>query len=199
MEKAVTMAIASPIVDFSEVEIERFIHASEDYLLQYKALIKLGAAVQNAEEAVALALAVYGWMPTILRSVEVSDEQIERVKRANDIESGIQVIRGFGSPPVNNSWVGSSKFLHFLNPQVFPIWDSHIARAFGLARRDQYESSAHYISYMDAMRKLLPVSADSISQTTGRISIQFGYDVSPLRALEFLIFSNSRNGRKNQL
>ena len=193
------MALTLPIVDFSEVEIESFIHSSENYLPQYKALVGLGAAVQNAEEAVSLALAVYGWMPTILRSLEISDEQLKRVKRVSDIDSGIGVIREFNAPPVNNSWVGSSKFLHFLNPQVFPIWDSHIARAFGLSRRDQYESSAQYASYMDAMRELLPAGIDSISQTTGRIKIQFGYEISPLRALEFLIFSSSRNRRKNQL
>lgn len=192
------MALAYPVVDFSEVEIEDFIHSSRDYLQQYKALIKLGAAVQNAEDAVSLALAVYGWMPTILRSLEISDEQLRLATRATDIESGIEVVRGFGATPVNNSWVGSSKFLHFLNPKVFPIWDSHIARAFGLARRDQYESSAQYISYMGAMRDLLPVGEESISQTTGRIKIQFGYEISPLRALEFLIFSNSRNRHKNQ-
>jgi len=193
------MALALQIVDFSEVEIEKFIHSSRDYLPQYKALTRLGAAVQNAEEAVSLALAVYGWMPTILRSVEISDEQLMLAKSARDIESGIGVIRGFDAPPVNNSWVGSSKFLHFLNPQVFPIWDSHIARAFGLARRNQYESSAQYISYMGAMHELLPVGAESISQTTSRIKIQFGYEISPLRALEFLIFSSSRDGRKNHL
>ena len=56
-----------------------------------------------------------------------------------------------------------------------------------------------YVSYMDAMRELLPVGVESISQTTDRIKIQFGYEISPLRALEFLIFSSSRNGRKNRL
>ena len=30
--------------------------------------------------------------------------------------------------PINRSWVGTSKFLHFLNPEIFPIWDSRVAR-----------------------------------------------------------------------
>ena len=80
------MALALPIVDFSEVEIESFIHSSRDYLPQYRALAKLGAAEQDAEDSVALALAVYGWMPTILRSVQISDEQLKRVKSVSDIE-----------------------------------------------------------------------------------------------------------------
>lgn len=181
-----------PRVVFGEEEIEKFIHSSESYLPQYKALAQLGASVKSVDDAMALALAVYGWMPTILRSVEISDEQVTLIKSAADIDAGIALIRTFSVPLVNNSWVGSSKFLHFLNPNAFPIWDSHIARAFGWVRRDQYETSSRYVAYMAAMRDLLPISVESTAQTIGRIKIQFGYEVSPLRALEFLIFSDSR-------
>lgn len=186
------MIIRLPKVSFSELEIEKFIHSSENYLSQYGSLKLLGASISNTDEAMSLALAVYGWMPTILRSLEISNEQLELVRQSKDIDSAVLVVRDFEIPPVNNSWVGSSKFLHFLNPDCFPIWDSHIARAFGWARRDQYESSSRYIAYMMAMRDLLPVSEESTSQTIGRIKVQFGYEISPLRALEFLIFSESR-------
>lgn len=187
-----------PRTVFAEDEIEKFIHSSEDYLPHYKALRRLGSSVSGSDDAMSLALAVYGWMPTILRSLEISDRQLEFVRRAKDINSAIEVVRDFDAPPVNNSWVGSSKFLHFLNPSVFPIWDSHIARAFGWARRDQYENPTRYIAYMTAMRDLLPLCEESTSQTIGRIKIQFEYEVSPLRALEFLIFSDSRNQHRGQ-
>jgi hypothetical protein len=186
------MSSGLPRTDFEEVEIEKFIHSSEGYLPQYKALVQLGASVKNADESMALALAVYGWMPTILRSLKISDQQLTLIQTAGDINAGIAAIQAFSVPPVNNSWVGSSKFLHFLNPNVFPIWDSHIARAFGWLRRGQYETSAKYIMYMAAIRDLLPLSENSRSEVISRIERQFGYKISPVRALEFLIFSDSR-------
>jgi hypothetical protein len=192
------MTIELPKVSFSELEIEKFIHSSESYFPQYGSLRLLGASISNADEAMSLALAVYGWMPTILRSLEISNEQVELVRQSKDIGSAASVVRDFAIPPVNNSWVGSSKFLHFLNPDCFPIWDSHVARAFGWARRDQYESSPRYIAYMMAMRDLLPLSEDSTSQTISRIKSQFGYVISPLRALEFLIYSESRMRHRGQ-
>jgi hypothetical protein len=195
------MSIKLPRVTFAEAEIESFIHESREYLPQYKSLIKLGASVKNADDATALALAVYGWMPTILRSLKISEKQLVLAHQANDVASAVATIRTFDAPPVNNSWVGSSKFLHFLNPETFPIWDSHIARAFGWMRRDQYESSTRYTSYIEAMDGLRPLAAESVSQATARIRIEFGYEVSSLRALEFLIFSDSRNlynGRRVQ-
>ena len=47
-------------------------------------------------------------------------------EKANDF------IKGFKGEPINNSWVGLSKALHFINPEIFPIWDKNVAELFGI-------------------------------------------------------------------
>ena len=51
------------------------------------------------------------------------------VKRPEDARNFVE---GFASSPINNSCVGLSKSLHFINPEIFPIWDSNVAKTFGL-------------------------------------------------------------------
>ncbi len=80
---------------------------------------------------------VYGWMPTIpkLQKIMLWNEVKKQnlVKILNQAKHGIvpskqnlELLKSF----CNNSIVGGSKLLHFLNPEVFPIWDSRVARAF---------------------------------------------------------------------
>ena len=64
--------------------------------------------------------------------------------------------------PVNNSWIGLSKVLHFINPDIFPIWDSRVAKCFNMLypyqfnKKDIYESESNYgISQVRALEFLL--------------------------------------------
>lgn len=65
-------------------------------------------------------LIVYGWMPTILRTNRMEDfhDFAERLNVASLTEDDYKF--------VNNSYIGTSKFLHFWNPQQFAIWDRRI-------------------------------------------------------------------------
>lgn len=182
--------------DFGEVEIERHIHKSTEYLRQYPSLIELGKLVGTVSPT-ALALAVYGWMPRILRSDEFGSFDIAAVRTAklSDAQLIITGLPKFGL--LNNSWVGTSKFLHFLNPEVFPIWDSHIARSFGLINRVAYEKQSIYADYTRKMHTMMPQYGNLIDEIKRRIFIQFGYEPSNLRCLELLIFADSQ-ARKAQ-
>ena len=69
----------------------------------------------------------YGWMPTILKfkseDFELAVSALNRAKAAARISSAdIMVLKGL----INNSLVGVSKLLHFINPQVYAIWDSRV-------------------------------------------------------------------------
>lgn len=79
------------------------------------------------DEAVIGAHAVYGWMPTILTLHEESKKAIPDL--LNDAKKGeklkeehLETLKNW----MNNSIVGVSKLLHFINPELYPIWDSNI-------------------------------------------------------------------------
>ena len=86
------------------------------------------------QAAVALLHMVYAWMPTML---EIGDQPSIRrqtipayLKKAKEglllSEDELEDLKEF----TNNSIVGASKLLHILNPAVYPIWDSRVARVF---------------------------------------------------------------------
>lgn len=71
----------------------------------------------------------YGWMPTMLDFR--SDAFDDAARLLNDTRAGrvlsddeIRVLIGI----VNNSLVGASKVLHFVNPDLNPIWDSRVCQ-----------------------------------------------------------------------
>jgi hypothetical protein len=90
------------------------------------------------------ALAVYGWMPTVMRSFNRNIWEDHRaalsiIRSATTWEEIEAVIDEHPAllRLVNGSAVGTSKFLHFLNPQIVPIWDSKIKRAYGFPQYGQ--------------------------------------------------------------
>lgn len=103
-----------------------------NYDLHYRAIEIWFRDVTNWtwESVIQGSLMVYGWMPTILEGRKNSANVLTRsqaIEIANDLnaERCGEISRRF----VNNSLVGTSKFLHFWRPQTFAIWDSHVCRA----------------------------------------------------------------------
>jgi hypothetical protein len=84
----------------------------------------------------AAACAVYGWMPRTLRYQAARDKPrykalggfAEKI-RNQDAEAAINCLEKFSifDIAINNSVVETSKFLHFVAPHAFPIWDDKIA------------------------------------------------------------------------
>lgn len=85
------------------------------------------------EDAVRLgALMVYGWMPTMLRVYGRGPGPLENCPRNLNWDGIISKLNG-GDPRsfeadrfLNNSFVGTSKFLHFCWPEYFAIWDRNV-------------------------------------------------------------------------
>ncbi|MEM9087036.1 MAG: hypothetical protein AAGB23_14035 [Pseudomonadota bacterium] len=70
-------------------------------------------------------LVVYGWMPTIFRSGKNKDfggfaKELSNGSVSNKYHAFL-----------NNSYVGTSKFLHFWKPEEYAIWDSRICDVLG--------------------------------------------------------------------
>lgn len=127
--------------------------------------------------------AVYAWMPTMIGAF--SDSSVLQ-KYADEmqvfrIENAQNLIRKIGEPIVKSSWVGTSKTLHVLRPDVFPIWDSRVARVFGLRHYYQYKDMEHYLQYLTIFYHMLrdPQHQALIASRAA---------ITPVRSLERLFY-----------
>lgn len=147
------------------------------YLRGYRSLLRHFASTDFASDspvqsdhAVQVGLyAAYGWMPTVL----IASECTERLRELGQLaESAKALSREYDGRPIpeerltellkrikslmqltHGRTTGLSKFLHFAAPNVFPIWDSKIRGALGLADRHATKAK-HYERYVRAMHKV---------------------------------------------
>ncbi|MCV6574157.1 MAG: hypothetical protein OIF58_00315 [Cohaesibacter sp.] len=173
---------------------------SSNYHCSHLALLKLAAKTEddeNHDSLLSLSCAVYGWMPTILKVWDFKnfnvDNPITTIRRLNNVKAALIFLSRIENiSPLNNSWVGLSKLLYFLNPKIFPIWDSRIANNFGLNWPHQFNNKKAYISYFQFMHNTLaekPTNIDVISQL---IMTEHNYKPSNIRCLELLLFVPAR-------
>lgn len=87
---------------------------------------------------------------------------------------------------VNNSIVGTSKLLHFLAPETYPVWDSRINRFLNGEPRPETNSVPRYRDYLADFDRLR-VDADFEAL---RLSVEgkLGYPVSGARAVELIMY-----------
>jgi len=107
---------------------------------------------QVTKEDVIMGIAmVYSWMPTI---PETSEELMKKqgknvVKLVNDLieekkfdEETIEKLKTY----INNSLPGTSKLLHFIKPDMYPLWDSRICEILTNAKY-AVSSTEKYLTY----------------------------------------------------
>jgi len=130
----------------------------------------------------------YGWMPTILnyksnqflKAVEI----LNNAKKTERISNNELVIL---KKLINNSLVGASKLLHFINPKVYAIWDSRVCNFLtGKSYPQKVENIDRYWSYLDLCKRttLHPRFQEIHKSFIDRI----GYEVSPNRTVEQIMF-----------
>ena len=171
-------------------EAIRCIDASEQYLRTYPELLRSTTilAKEMGEDALsAIAHMAYGWMPTILK--KFSDSQSDIVGPAigcRSFEEASALIQSLDDSPINNSWVGMSKVLHFINPEFFPIWDSRVAKHFDL-KITQVNKKNHFLEYLTFVQENR--KSDAVKRVQEAFVKEAGYSVSDVRACEFILFS----------
>jgi hypothetical protein len=171
-------------------EAIRCIDASEQYIRTYSELLRSTAilAKEMGEDALpAIAHMAYGWMPTILK--KFSDSQSDIVGPATgcrSFEEASALIQSLDYSPINNSWVGMSKVLHFMNPEFFPIWDSRVAKHFDL-KITQVNKKNHFLEYLTFVEENR--KSDAVKRVQEAFVKEAGYSVSDVRACEFILFS----------
>jgi hypothetical protein len=116
----------------------------DDYFDGYSALRNLFDKLDLTGElnVIGAAYAVYGWMPTILKKKPKAAKLAEFARvwkncaRTKKKEALSQLReKPYITQAVNGSTVGTSKFLHFVAPEIFPIWDSNIALVFRITSK----------------------------------------------------------------
>jgi len=130
----------------------------------------------------------YGWMPTILNfksdDFELGVNILNEAKKFERITNE-QIIAL--KKLINNSLVGVSKLLHFVNPNVYAIWDSRVCNFLtGSSHKYKVEKTELFWSYLDLCKK---ISLDSRFQDVHEKHKQkVGYDITPMRTIEQIMF-----------
>jgi hypothetical protein len=137
---------------------------------------------------------VYGWMPTILKKLDL--ENVDKVLallnkvKSEDYLLETDEIKKIKSC-VNNSLVGSSKLLHFINPDNYAIWDSRIVRYLtGKTKYSVVRKPALFLDYQKRMREI--AGNKDFKKLHEKINKHFKYPISPMRAIEIVMFETDR-------
>jgi hypothetical protein len=96
---------------------------------------------------------------------------------------------------INNSMVGLSKLLHFMNPTTYAIWDSRIFRFTTGKEKSTYgiDRPQLYLDYLEKLREI--VSNPGFSSIHEKIQETIKYNISPFRIVDIIIFEADK--RKN--
>ena len=145
---------------------------------------------------------VYGWMPTILH-LDLKDfdkdfvlSNLFKVKNG-DYLLDINEIADINKC-VNHSMVGTSKLLHFINPNIYAIWDSNIFHYFFPEKKSTYgiEKPELYLEYLKALKDItLQNDFDNLFFKIIEF-FNLDYEISKYRAIESLIFEIMKNRKQ---
>jgi hypothetical protein len=143
----------------------------------------------------------YGWMPRMLSKFDISNINkivniLNRAKRGIfPQENELEILRD----SINNSLVGVSKLLHFINPDIFAIWDSNVYKYIqkkGKAPQCKFQSIRHYLDYHKKLNQL--IKQKGFSSVHKSINKKIGYNVSAMRACEYIMYLSQRSKDKHR-
>lgn len=133
----------------------------------------------------------YGWMPTILNFK--SNNYIRAVSILNEAKYGKRLVKEdllLLKGLINNSLVGVSKLLHFINPDEYAIWDSRACKFLtGKSCQQEVKSITKFFEYLDICKKVQ--SAPQFEEIHLRFKKRIGYECSPMRTVEQIMFISS--------
>ena len=136
---------------------------------------------------------VYGWMPTIFdfRSSELQSavKILNRVKSGESVSvEDLMVLKAC----FNNSIIGTSKLLHFINPKVYGIWDSKVYRY--ITKKKPYSAAVNNCqSYFNYNIRCLEITNDvAYLKLHNSVEAKIGYKISKLRSVELIMFLSKK-------
>lgn len=162
------------------------------YLRSYPAIIEIARSktLNTETRLLQLACATYGWMPRIRISVWL-ELNIDEIAAIQSHEAACKSIEKLKVPTINNSWVGTSKMLHFINPKHFPIWDSRIAGTL-FGEGTNANSKKRYQEYCKKIQAWNEEDAQYGVPLANAIEKKYHYKPNNLRCIELALFSMSK-------
>jgi len=164
---------------------------NDPYLEVYSKLIEFSRRQNITDQTTLIGLAhmVYGWMPTIITfdtNIKIDNHIFDKISLGNlDIDFLTELIR-----VVNNSIVGVSKLLHFLNNNDYAIWDSRVYYSITGNKPHAYRVNLVH-TYIDYMNKINKVLEDLDLELIKQKLMDNGYctsNVSNTRMIELILF-----------
>lgn len=168
--------------------IENFYIESYQHMVAYfenVSELKVGNVVAGAHM-------IYGWMPTIVRLDKGRNGAgkavaiLQTVKEGGEVlsEDDLSVLKQY----INNSIIGTSKMLHFIDPEKYPIWDSKMYEFMYDKSPSNYQVNnvRTYLAYRSALLEMTKHS--NFPKFHESVNTKIGYPVSELRALELVMF-----------
>jgi len=135
---------------------------------------------------------VYGWMPTILKFK--MDNINEVLRLFNDVKKG-EILNetelDLLKTCINNSMVGVSKLLHFINPENYAIWDSRIIK-YITGQSSQYGigKPQNYLEYIKKLNEI--TQEEGFNDLYAAIKEKFNYPITAMRAIEIVMFQTRK-------
>ncbi len=179
-------------------DAKKFIRTENDsYTQTYTELIKyfdkIKAGEINEHNLVIASHFVYGWMPTIIYlDLDQKDEVLFLLNAAKSghilTVNELELLK----KSINNSLVGLSKLLHFINPKDYAIWDSRIFR-YLTEKKSSYgiDKPQLYLDYLNGLKNI--AENKDYGSLHDLISQNFEYEIYPTRAIEITMFETDRN------
>ncbi|GEK42843.1 hypothetical protein N5J50_03735 [Acinetobacter johnsonii] len=172
-----------------------FKSTEENYLLSYPYFLNYFQNLEsiNLENLVIGISFTYSWMPTILKALNLKNTEkvvfiLNEVKKGKLIdEQQLTTLK----TTFNNSLVGTSKLLHFINPKQYAIWDSSVFRFLNNVEPHKYrlEKPRAYIEYLKLIEELKNEKA--FTAFFELMKQKVGYDITEYRALELAFFKGT--------
>lgn len=184
---------------------------ADPYSIAYASLLPYFEKLQKVtwDDAVVGLHIVYGWMPTIpqLGRIMRWDQQrksdltatLTRAVNGNvPTDDELTELMAFS----NNSMIGASKLLHFLNPSIFPIWDSRVARAFS-NRPKVYSYQVNKVDQWSSYQATLTgwLTDKRVASRCDELKLIAGHlaGLTNLRLVELVLFHKTASRRKTKL
>jgi hypothetical protein len=138
----------------------------------------------------------YGWMPKMLKKFDVAalDRIVHIMNEAKQGTFPSDEELTFLKASINNSLVGPSKLLHFINPKYFAIWDSRVFHYIEgrIASHSNMSSLINYRDYHENVRVL--VRDKRFPEVHRSMNRKIGYQVSRMRACEYVMYLTNGHG-----
>lgn len=119
---------------------------SASWFLETYPIFSNSGAPESISDFYKLIAYAYSWMPTIPSVKRISPAKWRRITEflphAEVNQNDLQKLLYLLVPIINNSIVGTSKVLHFINPESFPILDSRIYKNWNRIFKSEYKLPA---------------------------------------------------------